>query len=99
MSANLQRLVGLVDEKLKAANAEVGAYAPNDRSWHQRHAAAMRQIADELIAGEGAKFADHPVHDHRMQMAGIRTSCSSGLSGLLANWQAAARKRIAKEAI
>lgn len=98
--ANLQRLVELVDAKLKAADLEVGKFEHNDvrSDWHMRHRVAMQRIADELETDEGARFGDQPAHDHSVRLAGIRSSSTSGLSGALRNWLAAARKRIEKAA-
>jgi len=101
MSAgNLQRLVDLVADKLKAADLAVGKFEHNDArsDWHKRHRDAMQRIADELAAQEGAKFGHQPAHDHSVRLAGIRSSSTSGLSGALHNWMTVARKRIAKEA-
>lgn len=98
MSAdNLQRLVDIIDEQLKAATETVGAWSSSDRDWHARRDVALNRVAVHL-GGYGASFAFTPAHDHRVTLAGIRSSSTSGLDGALRNWQAAARKRIAKEA-
>lgn len=94
---DLQRLVDLIGEKLGAASAEIGPFSHSDHDWHRRHNAAIQLIIDELAEKEGAKLNGKPAHDNWMTLAGIRSSCTGGLGGLLANWCKAARKRIAQE--
>ncbi|MHA7969001.1 hypothetical protein [Rhizobium sp. CAU 1783] len=98
--ADLERLISVIDEEL--------AHAPAFPDWHngdtfdQRDAdrrayhQAMDAIVERIVKGHGARFNPSAHGASTLRIAGIQSSCTSGTSGLLRNWQGAARRRIEK---
>ncbi|MBY2992470.1 hypothetical protein HF272_13630 [Rhizobium leguminosarum] len=86
----LDRLIQIIEEKQAAVPALNNDWVSGD---YRRHTAAAEQILDELVAEEAAKVSRR--HDAMtLKLAGIKTSCTSGAWGLLANWKNAAQRRI-----
>ncbi|YBV97554.1 hypothetical protein M1D80_11940 [Phyllobacteriaceae bacterium JZ32] len=86
MKDELQRLIAIIDRKLEETEL-----IRKSQDWKHIHEAAER-IAAELAAETGAKFGRH-YDAYTIKLAGIRSSCTSGIFGLLANWRAAARRK------
>jgi hypothetical protein len=94
-TAELIRLIEVVDTKLAEAEVAAGDYDHrNYDEWRRRKDAAEAVLLDALCA-EGAVFGDRAARDHWVRLAGIRSSSTSGFSGALRNWIAAAQKRVA----
>ncbi len=56
------------------------------------------QIIEDLVKVEGARYSGTQVNAPSLRLAKIRATCTAGAHGLLANWCAAARRQLAKEA-
>jgi hypothetical protein len=100
MSAQeLKQLIGIIEEKLAALPPRPD---PMQATYTEqiKASAAQREATEailmDLARWQGAKFNGDRYGFDRMTLAGIKTSCTSGAHGLLTNWIAAARKRIAK---
>ncbi len=87
----LERLIAVIDEKTAAVDKPRPGSA--DRAWVDRYHAAADRILDELAAEEAAKVGKR-FDGTSLNMAGIKTSSTSGAWGVLANWKNAARRRI-----
>jgi hypothetical protein len=88
--SELRRLIDLIEMNL----ATLPAYSYDDRAWY---AHCLNKIIDHLTEAEGAKFSDRmSFGGYAFGLAGIRATCTSSGSGVLTNWIAAARRRIAK---
>jgi hypothetical protein len=86
----LKRLIDLIEVRL----ATLPAYSYDDRATYN---AAVNKIVDQLTEAEGAKFTDHINGGAcAFKLAGIRATCTSGTTGALTNWIAAARRAIEK---
>jgi hypothetical protein len=99
---NLERLIARIENLLAALEADVGPqpdYFLSDRetywSWSKKHRAGLDAIRARLEAEEKARFSATPGSSEALTMAGVRSSCTSGMEGLLRNWRNAARRRIA----
>jgi hypothetical protein len=90
---DLERLIGLIDSKLATLPRPAWHDSEARRHRHNLLETIVRELGDE--AG-GHSFKDGSIYT--LRMAGVATSCTSGVEQLLRNWQTAARKRIAKEA-
>lgn len=96
--AELRRLRALIIEKIKAV-PPMAVHSGQDRNfaeemadrdrWHR----AMDAIVAELVEAEGARLS-RPFDGQALVLAGIRCSCTHGAGGLLANWRAAALRRL-----
>ncbi|MEO9614301.1 MAG: hypothetical protein ABJG86_11235 [Nitratireductor sp.] len=104
--SNAARLPGLIrrlDAELARIEKEVGPqpafrgtnWGELDR-WRHQEAIAFNRLFNTLQQVEGASVSMDGA-GHRMRMAGVATSCTSGMHGLLRNWQNAAHRRIEKE--
>lgn len=99
----LSRLIGRIDELLAEVDRKIGpdpgwkSAGENWRAYQQREAAALDELRKTLTAEEGASFRDQPGSNHFLRLGGVSSSCTSGTLGLLRNWQAAARRAIARE--
>ena len=98
-TAELTRLIELVDAKLAEA-----AIAAGDRpskvagwsDWHRRHNSALEGVKNSLATDEGARFNGINSDNCRVRIAGITSTSTGGIAGALRNWIAAAiRKRMA----
>ncbi len=89
MTHDLQRLIDLIDQRLAAIPQ---ADWRDDAGWRASQA-AQRQILEDLKVSEGASYRDDGL-GCALKLAGIRTTCTAGASGVLTNWQAAARRRL-----
>lgn len=64
-----------------------------DRS-RRAHLDAAAALGDRLAEKYGAKISYTPATGHRIRMAGITSTCTSGLAGAFANWLANATRKI-----
>lgn len=89
--ATLERLIGVVEMLIAAlppiVQGEMGSYQARRRAGD----AAL----ERLVAEEGARVSSRST-DLALRMAGIRATCTHGHKGLLVNWAASARRRIAQ---
>lgn len=96
--AELERLIALIQEK----RAAIPMLEDHGTDWAAASAArekfhrAYDDILVHLAEKEGAKTAGSPSAGQTLRLAGVITSCTYGAHGLLANWQLAAHRRIAK---
>lgn len=69
-----------------------------DDYWeaHRAHSEAGRKVVQRLVDELGGRFSLTGAHDHRLTLAGVSTSCTSGEWGLITNWLRAARRKLAK---
>lgn len=99
MSAQkLRELIEVIEGKLQSLppsprSAEMTSYDRLESMRRQRE--ATDAILMDLARWHGATFSGDKYDMNRMTLAGIKTSCTAGAHGLLTNWIAAARKRIA----
>lgn len=96
---NLLALAKLVGEKIELNRAETAEFDHKDYDgWRQRSDAADARMLAFFTDEHGARFTERPPHDHRVQMAGIRSTSTGGWTGALQNWKRAAEAKIAAEA-
>ncbi len=98
---SLEALIKSIDDELAAIDEKLGERpewstasfevmkAFRDREEKELHALRIR-----MTGCMNARFYYQPAHEHRMKLAGISTSSTSGWRHLLRNWQNAARRRI-----
>lgn len=92
---NLERLVELVSELLRAAREEVGQYDPADYdNWRARSRAADRRVQERLERDADARFTVKG-DAHMVRMASIRATSTTGWHGALGNWLSQATARLA----
>jgi hypothetical protein len=96
MSVDLHEVAQRI-RAVEAANAAYGASAWQDgEDFDARR--ARRELALDALKAKleplGAVFSEKPPHDYRFRLAGIRSTSTSGYSGAVGNWLAAARRRI-----
>lgn len=99
--ADLKRLIAVIDNELAQAPAfpdwhNGDTFEKRDadrRAYHQ----AMDAIVERIVKDQGARYNPSAHGASTLRIAGIQASCTSGISGLLRNWQAAARRRIEKQ--
>lgn len=95
---NLEQLVQLVGELLRAANEEVGPYDPADYdTWRARSRAADERIQVRLEKDADARFTAKG-DTHAVHMASIRATSTTGWHGALNNWRVRAAARLAEAA-
>lgn len=58
-----------------------------------------KKILEDLAAHEGAKYAGYCGGTYRLNLAKVRSTCTSCERGLLHNWCKAARRKLAKETV
>ena len=90
--SNLAAIIETVETGLKSVDAACGTYRDDPSGWHQRHRAALGELAAQLTETVGAKVNDR-WDGAKVRIAGISSSSTSGLGGALSNWLAAARKK------
>lgn len=90
---NLARLCRLIAEKRDA----IPHYDYRNDASAKAHKDAVQALVDELSATEGAVIKNSP-QDSWIKLSGIRATSTSGVLGALANWRAAAQKKIAANA-
>lgn len=103
MSQDLARLVDVIDAKIAAMDAELGPRPgwetdnmAQREDYRRREQAALDVLLLKLVAEEGGTTGFGGWGDYYIRLGGFRSSSTSGWRGCLSNWQAAARKRIAK---
>lgn len=101
MTADLARLINVIDDKIAAMDAELGprpSWNTDDfktrDAWGHAERAALQRLIQQLQAEEGAIFSLAGAHDHSIRLAGFRSSSTSGWRGALRNWQIAAQRRL-----
>lgn len=91
----LVELVPLIAKKLAAASAEAGG---NDGShyerWRARQRNAENKLMDFFTERYDARFSAKG-DNHRVVMAGIRSTSTSGWTNAMHNWHRAAEQKIA----
>lgn len=87
--ATLRRLVDLA-ETLREALPKID---PAELDSYAAHRTAGTTALQRLVTEEDARVSTRGT-DLTLTMAGIRSSCTWGHSGLLLNWAMAARKQI-----
>lgn len=92
----LARVISLIDQKIAEAEAYDGNREPFSPYLVRRKEASER-LVNILTATCDARFTFRPPHDHKVRIAGIQSSSTSGPRGALRNWQAAARKKLGQE--
>ena len=99
----LQEGLQLVEECLadldKVHKTRDGIYiAGNAESWHQYHlqVRAAEQAAKEKIEAGGGRVREVPTNGTvwHLQLAGTKTSCTSGFDGALRNWRAKVQREL-----
>lgn len=93
MSDALKAAIADVEARLVAVAEEMGRYDHNDRTWHDRNRRALLLQADALKATYKARISDS-WNGARVNILGITSTSTSGLSGAFTNWLAAARRRV-----
>lgn len=104
--SNAARLPGLIrrlDAEFARIEREVGSRPAfrgtnwdEQARWRHHEAAAFSHLLNTLQQEEGASVS-MACGSYVMRMAGVATSCTYGVHGLVRNWQNAARRRIEKE--
>lgn len=92
--SDLSSLINLLEVRL----ATVPDFVYEDNSSWAARDSAIGKIIDDLVEREGAKISGTAWGGYALKLGGIRTSCTSGYQGLLTNWMAAARRRMAVQA-
>lgn len=93
MSADLHRLLGLIESRIGAIRStETTGDAYKDC---QRANSAMTEIVRYLVDVEGASYRRH-ADTETLRCARISASCTGGPGGLLRNWMSRARKVMAR---
>lgn len=96
---NLLRPIALVEEKLAEAKAEEDEFDDKDYSgWFARHRAATDKLVAFFREEENGRFTQQGAHGHTVQMAGIKSTSTSGWYGALQNWKRAAETKVANAA-
>ncbi|MGI2031964.1 hypothetical protein ACRQ1B_06180 [Rhizobium panacihumi] len=100
-AAELTRLVNSVEEKMAAwpkwPHWEHGGPSFEEREPERKaYNEYGMNVIGELVEKEGAVFKKGSFGGDKLVMAGVSTSCTSGIHGLLRNWQGAARRKILK---
>ena len=100
---NLTRLIARVDQLVADQAAEVGprpdwfsSTFDERRAWDTADRAAWAKLEEILERNEAARIGQSTFGSHTLTMAGVRATCTSGMAGLLRNWQAAARRKLEK---
>lgn len=96
MSVDLKTALVEVERALKAAEAEIGPIPDGHRTgqayWDRRRA-VMGRCADLLKETLGARIDDR-WDGCSVKIAGVRSTCTAGMSGALKNWTVAAKRRL-----
>lgn len=77
----------LIEQKLASVSTD---YATDYAAYRD----SLRKLEQELIEEAGARFG-HSNGALTMRLAGVSTTCTSGLPGLLRNWLNSARGKVA----
>lgn len=103
---NLLRLIGVVRSECLRIDMVCGerprfgdegySFDASDAWWKQRNQEVG--ISKHQLAQLGARFTHRAPDGHAIQLAGIRSSSTSGFIGAFQNWIRAAEKRLEKEA-
>ncbi|WAC26314.1 hypothetical protein [Ancylobacter sp. SL191] len=78
---------------VKAGQAAIPPIKVGDLASYDDHRRVADATVDELVKNYGARHSQ-PLGTHRLAMAGVTASCTSGHSGLLTNWINAAYREL-----
>ncbi|MFN7124651.1 MAG: hypothetical protein ACK4M8_02130 [Allorhizobium sp.] len=98
--SDLERLITWIDGAIATAPAwpqwDNGDSFETRQAEQDAHRIGMGRIVATLCDQHLARYNGSSSGTSTLRIAGIQASCTSGVTGLLRNWQAAARRRIEK---
>lgn len=89
---NLQRIIAKIDALMPADRPSNGANMA-DYEAMLLYQSEVRRVIEQLVEAEGGRFSQQG-GTLRLRLAGVQSTCTSGPSGLLLNWQSAARRNL-----
>lgn len=92
---NLHRIIARIDALMPSDEPSNGLIMNYDEL--RAFQANVRRVIDLLVAAEGGRFSSQG-DTLRLRLAGVQSTCTQGPSGLLRNWQTAARRKLEEAA-